>query len=199
MLIFWAIVVRRWRRLSLRTSSWIRPLAQRPSGMQPLVSIILPARNERDCIEACVRSLLAQDYPQSEVIAVDDCSEDETGIILARLAAADDRLRVIDGTPLRPGWMGKAHAIVQGYQAARGDWLLFTDADTVHAPWLLSAVMSRLLASRASFATAIGTQRHPHRGVQLINLAVSTFMFLLTDLRSLEQPKSVRARQRPVR
>ena len=74
----------------------------------------------------------------------------------ARLAAADDRLRVIDGTPLRPGWMGKAHAIVQGYQAARGDWLLFTDADTVHAPWLLSAVMSRLLAKTALSPRPLG-------------------------------------------
>jgi chlorobactene glucosyltransferase len=189
-LIFWAIVLRRWRRQSMGTFSLVRPLPPRPAGGHSLVSIILPARNEAGCIEACVRSLLAQDYQPLEIVAVDDCSEDETGAILDRLAAADGRLRVIHGTPVPEGWMGKAHAVVQGYHAARGDWLLFTDADTEHAPWLLSAVMTRLRDSPASFATALGWQRHPSRGVHLINLAVATFVFLLTDLRSLEKPQS---------
>lgn len=174
----------------MRTYSRVRPLAEHPSGSSPFVSIILPARNEEDCIEACVRSLLAQDYERFEIIAVDDCSEDGTGAILARLAAEDDRLVVMQGTAVPPGWMGKAHAVVQGYRAARADWLLFTDADTVHAPWLLSAVMARLVGSHASFATALGWQRHPNRGIEVINLAVSTFVFLVTDLRSLEQSRS---------
>lgn len=174
----------------MRTFSRVRPSPRRASGTPPLVSIILPARNEEDCIEACVHSLLAQDYQHFEIIAVDDCSEDHTGAILARLATADARLRVIHGTPVPPGWMGKAHAVVQGYQLARGDWLLFTDADTEHAPWLLSAVMARLCDSPASFATALGWQRHPNRAISLINLAVSTFVFLVTDLRSLEEPQS---------
>ena len=84
-----------------------------------------------------MRSLLAQDYPHFEVIVLDDQSEDGTGAILARLAAADERLRVFAGGPLRPGWLGKANACRQLAEAARGAWLLFTDADTRHRPEML--------------------------------------------------------------
>lgn len=154
----------------------------------PLVSIIVPARNERDCIERCVRSLLAQDFAPLEIIAIDDCSEDETGQILDRLAADDRRLRVIRGAPLPPGWMGKAHAIVQGYAVARGEWLLFTDADTEHAPRMLSGVMAHVRASQASFATVIGAQREPGRGVQLTNLAVFVCLSMVSNTGRLDQP-----------
>ncbi len=189
-LLFWAIVLRRWRPLAIRTRARIRPLQGGWTRPRPLVSIILPARNESACVEACVRSLLAQDYDAFEIVAVDDCSTDGTDAILNRLAGGDRRLRVIHGEPVPPGWLGKAHAIVQGHRAARGEWLLFTDADTEHAPWLLSAVMARLVDSDATFATALGWQRHPNRGVHLINLAVSTFVFLLLDPRRLEEPGS---------
>jgi chlorobactene glucosyltransferase len=97
------------------------------------VSILVPARNEAANIEACVRSLLAQDVPTFELLVLDDQSEDATGAILAGLAA-DERLRVLPGGPLVPGWLGKANACRQLAEAARGDWLLFTDADTVHQP-----------------------------------------------------------------
>ena len=98
------------------------------------VSVLVPARNEAANIEACVRSLLAQDYSRWELLVLDDQSEDATGAILARLAAEDGRLRVLPGGPLLPGWLGKANACRQLAAAARGDWLLFTDADTVHRP-----------------------------------------------------------------
>jgi chlorobactene glucosyltransferase len=98
------------------------------------VSILVPARNEAANIEVCVRSLLAQDYSRWELLVLDDQSEDATGAILARLAAEDGRLRVLPGGPLLPGWLGKANACRQLAAAARGDWLLFTDADTVHQP-----------------------------------------------------------------
>lgn len=100
----------------------------------PLVSILVPARNEAANIAACVRSLLGQDYPRFELLVLDDQSEDATGAILARLAAEDGRLRVLQGAAPPPGWLGKANACRQLAAAARGDWLLFTDADTVHRP-----------------------------------------------------------------
>lgn len=189
-LAFWTIVIRRWQPRSVHARFRLRAVAHQGGPARPLVSIILPARNEEACIEACVRSLLAQDYGSFEVIAVDDCSDDGTRAILGRMAAGDSRLKVIHGTPVPPDWMGKAHAVVQGFRATRGEWLLFTDADTEHAPWLLSAVMAKLAGGNAAFATAFGWQRHPTWAVRLVNLAVSTVLFVVLDPRGLENPRS---------
>lgn len=103
-------------------------------GEFPLLSIIVPARNEERQIEICLRSLIAQRYPNFEVIVVNDQSEDATGAMVGRLQREDARLRLIDGLPLPDGWVGKPWALAQGAKAARGEWLLFTDADTVHDP-----------------------------------------------------------------
>ncbi len=104
----------------------------RPDGTTPSLSIIVPARNEERHIERAVRSLLLLDYPQCEIIAVDDRSTDSTGDILDRLAAeAPQRLRVLHVSSLPPGWLGKTHAMWMAAQQATGDWLLFTDADVI--------------------------------------------------------------------
>ncbi len=100
----------------------------------PQVSIVVAARDEARGIEAAARSLLAQQYPHFEVVAVDDRSTDATGTILDRLAHSDSRLRVIHVGELPKGWLGKNHALSVGAAAARGPWLLFTDADVVMAP-----------------------------------------------------------------
>jgi len=100
----------------------------------PQLSIVVPARNEERQIESCVRSLLCQHHPAFEVVVVDDCSEDATRSILERLASQDSRLKVVAGKPLPAGWVGKPWALVQGVAVARGEWLLFTDADTFHLP-----------------------------------------------------------------
>lgn len=100
----------------------------------PALSILVPACNEETTVERAMRSLLALDYPDLEIIAVDDRSTDATGAILDRLAASDPRLRVLHITELPPGWLGKNHALHIASQEARGEWLLFTDADVVFAP-----------------------------------------------------------------
>jgi hypothetical protein len=101
-----------------------------PAGESwPKVSILVPARNEAAAIETAVRSLLAQDYPDLEVVAVDDRSEDATGAILRRVAAEDARLTVVRVDALPSGWLGKNHANREGAARAGGDWLLFTDGD----------------------------------------------------------------------
>jgi chlorobactene glucosyltransferase len=91
-------------------------------------------RNEERGVEACLASLSAQTYPHLEIIAVDDASTDRSPAILAALARRDPRLRVlrVEGPP--PGWSGKNFALHSGVAVARGRWLCFTDADTVHAP-----------------------------------------------------------------
>jgi len=121
----------------------------------------VPARNEARSIERCVRSLLAQTVPQFEVIVVDDRSEDETPQILARLAAEDERLRVVAGQPLPVGWVGKPWALDQGVAIARGSWLLFTDADSAHAP---HSVASAVAFARAQHADAVSISTYQELG-----------------------------------
>jgi len=96
----------------------------------PRVSILLAARDEEDNIETCITTLLDQDYPNFELIAVDDRSRDRTPRILARLQGQfGDRLRVVTVRECVEGWFGKNHAMHVGVAESRGDWLLFTDAD----------------------------------------------------------------------
>jgi glycosyltransferase involved in cell wall biosynthesis len=98
-----------------------------------LVSAIVPARNEEDCIAAAIESLAEQ--PEiGEIIAVNDQSTDRTDEILAGLAARIPRLRVLQAPDLPEGWVGKNHALRAGAAEAQGEWLLFTDADAVHLP-----------------------------------------------------------------
>ncbi len=104
----------------------------RPSEMPwPRVSVIVPCRNEARGVERAVSSLLAQDYPNLEIVAIDDRSEDQTGALLDALAAKNPRLRVLHIQVLPSGWLGKNHAMHRGAQEASGAWLLFTDGDVV--------------------------------------------------------------------
>lgn len=123
----------------------------------PLVSVLIPARNEARRIVPCLRSLLAQDYPRYEIIVLDDHSEDDTARIIlshgfSREAGANRR--VLDGQTLPPGWTGKSWACHQLAAAARGDYLLFTDADTIHEPTALGAFLGHALDTRASLLSA---------------------------------------------
>lgn len=130
--------------ISARSNAAIEP-APVPR-VAPELSIIVPARNEARQIEQCVRSLLAQDYPHFEILVVDDRSHDDTAAIVARLAAEDPRVQLIGGEPLPAGWVGKPWALHQAAQRARGEWLLFTDADTIHEP---NASTASLVYARA--------------------------------------------------
>lgn len=125
----------------LAQAAWDRP----PGGPDraPRVSIIVPARNEQESIERCLQCLLVLDYPDYEVIAVDDRSTDATGAIMDRVAAVApaSRLKVVHVRELPPRWLGKTHAMWTAACQATGDWLLFTDADVFfHADALRRAL-----------------------------------------------------------
>ena len=104
---------------------------QRPQTKGPLVSVIFAARDEGPNIEQALGSMLAQSYERLEFIAVNDRSSDDTGAVLDRMAAADARIRVVHVTDLPAGWLGKNHALQAGAAMAKGEYLLFTDADIV--------------------------------------------------------------------
>ena len=99
----------------------------------PRLSVVVPARDEGSTIRRAVGSLLAQDYPDLEIIVVDDRSSDVTGEVLRELAAKSTRLLVLRVDELPAGWLGKNHALWRGADRASGEWLLFTDADVVFA------------------------------------------------------------------
>ncbi|HEX8438634.1 glycosyltransferase family 2 protein [Archangium sp.] len=103
-------------------------------GRWPRVSLVIPACNEADTLEAAVASRLAQDYPELEVVLVDDRSTDGTSALVDRLAASDSRVKAVHLTHLPEGWLGKLHALHRGAEAATGEWLLFTDADVHFTP-----------------------------------------------------------------
>jgi chlorobactene glucosyltransferase len=125
----------------------------------PLISILVPARNEEANICVCLESLRQQDYPNFEILVLDDSSTDGTADIVARIAAEDSRVRLLQGQPLPSGWAGKTFACHQLAQEARGSWLLFTDADTVHAPAMLRRVLGVALISRAALISGFPYQR----------------------------------------
>jgi chlorobactene glucosyltransferase len=124
----------------------------------PSVSILVPARNEAHNIERCVTSLLEQDYPHFDVFVLNDHSTDNTGEILARLQCRDARLKVLNGKDLPHGWLGKAWACQQLAEAATGELLLFTDADTVHRPDAVRRAVATLLSTRSDMLTAVPYQ-----------------------------------------
>ena len=109
-------------------------------GTPPLVSIIVPMRNEERNARCCIESLLSQSYPNFEIIAVDDRSKDKTLNILKELASQYSKLQIVEGSPIPEGWVGKNHALWQGVKWAKGDWLLFVDADTTSEPYMLTSV-----------------------------------------------------------
>src|SRR4026209_1864442 len=129
-------------RLARRTPS-LTDIAPEPG---PLVSVIVPARNESAVIATVVESILATSYDPIELLVVDDRSTDDTAAIVEGMK--DPRLRVVRGERLPAGWYGKPWACIQGYRAAMGDILLFTDADTRHAPELLGRTGAALRRQR---------------------------------------------------
>lgn len=130
--------------------------AAHPSGAIPRVTVIVPARNEEQHVAATLQSILAQDYPSLEIIAVDDRSTDHTGEIMdgvseaARpVSVAPDPVRVLHIAELPSGWLGKTHAMWTAAQQASGDWLLFTDADVVFRKDALRRAIAYADQSRA--------------------------------------------------
>ena len=132
-------------------------LSDVPISTGQMVSVIVPARNESATIRTVVRSILGSNYQLLELLVVDDRSTDDTASIVTSLA--DPRLRLIRGDELPEGWYGKPWACYQGYRAARGDILLFTDADTRHEKDLIGHAVGALVREQADLVTVSPRQR----------------------------------------
>jgi chlorobactene glucosyltransferase len=141
-------------RLASRTPN----LSDAPSISGPLVSVIIPARNEAATIATVVDSVLRSTYRPFELLVVDDRSTDSTVRVIQGLKA-DARLRMVAGEELPEGWYGKPWACYQGYRQAGGELLLFTDADTRHHPELLERAVGALITEQAELVTVSPVQR----------------------------------------
>ncbi len=141
------------------------------------VSIVVAARNEQRHLRRALESLMAQDYPQLEVIVVNDRSTDDTAAIGNNLAQSHDKLKVIHITELPGGWLGKNHALYVGAQQASGDYLLFTDADVIMHPTAVSRAISFMQQGNLDHL-AVSPQAD-QKGT-LLNILVGTFLYLFT-------------------
>ena len=140
-----------------------------PPVEAPLISVCIPARNEERNIRTCVEAALAQDYPNFEIVVLDDRSTDKTpeilrdvvmesnSLLLARQGQAPG-LHIINGSDLPPGWAGKPHALYQAAAAARGEWLCFIDADTFLSPSALSSCHAKAVETKADMFTIMTFQ-----------------------------------------
>lgn len=167
----WCILNALAARALARVSLFERELAPDPP-VWPRVSIIIAACNEADTIEPAVRTLLAQEYRDFEVIVVNDRSTDNTGAIIDRLAASDARVRAVHVTELPAGWLGKVHALQTGIQQANGEWLLFTDADVHFAHGALVRAVALALARGADHVALMPGGRS---GLLWLDTVLATF------------------------
>jgi chlorobactene glucosyltransferase len=124
----------------------------------PLISVLVPARDEELNIATCLESLQKQDYPNFEVLVLDDNSSDNTATLVEQIAVKDSRIQLFRGDPLPEDWAGKPFACYQLAKRARGSWLLFVDADTTHAPHMLRSSLAQALRLESSLLSGFPRQ-----------------------------------------
>ena len=132
----------------------------------PVISLLVPARDEADRLAVTLPGLLTQ--PATEVLVLDDQSGDATAAVVARAARSDSRLRLLPGAPAPPGWAGKNWACHQLAAAARGDLLVFCDADVLLAPGALPAAWALMQAQDADVFSVFPRQRTVTFGERLL-------------------------------
>ena len=164
-----------------------------PPADAPLVSVCIPARNEESNIRRCVEAVLHQDYPNFEVVVLDDRSTDATLTLLKEIASRDSRLLPVSGSDLPKGWAGKPHALYQAAKVARGEWLCFVDADTFLEPYALSSVFARAKEQNADLFTVITNQIFVTFWERVIMPLVMTALTVGFSPRKVNDPKRVDA------
>lgn len=159
---------------------------------EPLVSVCIPARNESENIERCVTSFLHQTYTNYEVLVLDDNSEDNTAEIVETIAKEHERVKLLHGKPLEKGWRGKVSAMKVLLEQARGDYILFTDADTEHEPVSIELGMKQLLGNNVDFVSGYPTQIAPNSFISccIAIITLNTMLYLPLFLH-IKRPRSM--------
>ncbi|HEY2121835.1 MAG TPA: glycosyltransferase [Candidatus Acidoferrum sp.] len=161
-IVFFALIALFWLTYGLQTAfgamklPWLKSFKPAADADCPRISLILAARNEEEKLPAALATLVAIDYPNLEIIAVDDRSHDATSRILDDFAYTHDRLKVVHVKDLPPGWLGKPHALQKAYESSTGEWLLFTDADVQFRPDTLRRCVTILRTLKFDHLTLFG-------------------------------------------
>lgn len=154
---------------------------------QQLVSVCLPMRNEDANVDGCLEAILANDYPNLEVLVYDDESSDGTAERLRQWQARDPRVTVLPARPLPAGWTGKQHACHVLSQAATGVWLLFSDADVRLLPGCLQAAVSYAEGRQAGLVSGVPRQLLGSLGEALIVPMIGYMLWSYLPLRLMRQ------------
>ena len=170
----------------------IKRLADVPPLVEglPSVSLVAPARNEERNIERAVRSLLKLDYPNLEIMLVNDRSTDRTGEILDRLALEFPQLNVVHLKDLPAGWLGKNHALQYGAQQSRGEWLLFTDADVVFEPTTLRRALAYVAENQVDHLAATPACHMPNWLLTSFAVTFAIYFSLYVRIWNVRNPRS---------
>ena len=159
-----------------------------PARSWPKVSLVIPACNEAGTVEVAGRSLLQMDYPNLEVVFVNDRSVDETGALIDLMASADDRFKAIHIETLPEGWLGKVHAVSQGISHVSGEWILVTDADVHFSDQALKKAICYSEKEGLDFLTVVPDLLTRTFGLHVMMAHLYHIGSLLFDLRKLNDP-----------
>ncbi len=184
----WTLVFFRWtqafRHSPIICSQWFT------KGPAPLISVIIPARNEGSRIPSSLESILTQDYPNIQVIVVDDCSTDSTLSIARSYAGRERDLTVIEAGDHPDGWTGKTWACHMGARHANGEWFLFTDADTVHAKNSLSSAYALASTTGADVLSLIPAIELKATSAKAVVPLLGAVIEILYPVRKVNDPSS---------
>jgi glycosyltransferase involved in cell wall biosynthesis len=161
-----------------------------PPAGAPRLSVLVAAKDEEENIESCVRSMLSQDYPNFQMIAINDRSGDRTGAILDRIAAEDPKLTPVHVTALREGWFGKNNAMREGYERADGEWLCFIDADCRQTSTkTLSVALRHAMENGVDFLSVLPRLETQSLWEQIIQPACGGLMVFWFNPSNVNDPK----------
>jgi chlorobactene glucosyltransferase len=169
------------------------PASGIPDRDLPFVSVLVPARNEELKIGRCLKSLLEQNYPNFEVIVIDDRSTDRTGEIIQSFASKDKRIKFVHGKDAPSGWIGKCNALAHAVGYASGDWFVFTDADTYHRPNSIRDSVSYAIDNKADLVSFVPLQELGSFWERLV-MHILLSSFLIGDpFHTVNDPEAERA------
>lgn len=188
-LAWWAVIPLRAAIHERRLGSLAATRCEEP-GQWPLVSVLVPAKNERETLYEAMQSLLRVDYPNLQVVIVDDRSTDGTGEVAGQLEAEDPRVRTLRIDELPAGWLGKVHALHRGIEICDGEWLLFTDADIHFSPLVLKKAIAYCLRQKKDFLALFPDFFNPGMVLGSAQAAFGVLLLSMLDFAKLTDPRS---------
>jgi glycosyltransferase involved in cell wall biosynthesis len=156
----------------------------------PRLSIVIATCNDADTIEGAVETLLQQDYPDLEIVVINDRSTDGTGGIIEKMARRDRRVKMVHIQHLPPGWLGKVHALHVGTQKTSGDWILYTDADVHFRQGTLRKAMALVLADQTDHLVLMPIPRTNSFWFEVVLMAFGPLFVLATRATLVGKPGS---------